>query len=429
MKRKAAFKTLGCRLNQYETDALVTDFYKAGYQIVPFTGQADIYIINTCTVTNASDHKSKNFINQAVKRSNGSVVVVTGCMANSNKDWLEGKEGVSYVIENNRKSSVFSLVNAHFRGEMLHPENLKQDLFGFSLTDKGFHTRSMIKIQDGCNHFCTFCIVPLVRGRAASRPVKDILNNIRQVADTGFKEVVLTGVNISRYHNEGVGFADLVEKILQLDGNFRLRISSVEPVGFGNKLTELFSHPRLCPHLHLCLQSGSDKILLQMRRQYNLKQFYSIINSLRSRYPDFNFTTDIITGFPGETDEDFMQTCKVVEDIGFSHIHTFKYSVRQGTRAAKMTEQIPEKIKHRRSEIVRIIGEANRKRYRKAMIGKEQTVLVEKVQKGIARGYGEHYVPVEFKSKTEKNTFRTVKICGISDSTDPVLTGCYNPSR
>lgn len=424
MKRKAAFKTLGCRLNQYETDAMVTDFYKAGYQIVPFTGQADVYIVNTCTVTNASDHKSKNIINQAVRRSRGSVVVVTGCMAVSGKDWLEKREGISYVVENSRKSSVFSLVDAHFRGQMLHSEDLKQDLFGFSLTDKGFHTRSMIKIQDGCNHFCTFCIVPLVRGRAASRPLKDILNNIRQVIDAGFKEVVLTGVNISRYQDEGVHFADLVEKILQIDGNFRLRISSVEPVGFGDKLYDLFSHPGMCPHLHLCLQSGSDKILLQMRRQYNLEQFYSIINSLRSRYPDFNFTTDIITGFPGETDEDFMQTCKVVEDIGFSHIHTFKYSVRQGTRAAKMEEQLPEGIKQSRSEIIRIIGEANKKRYRKAMIGKEQNVLVEKVQKGIARGYGEHYVPVEFKSKSEKNTFRTVKICGISGNKDPVLIGC-----
>ncbi|MBN2213451.1 MAG: tRNA (N(6)-L-threonylcarbamoyladenosine(37)-C(2))-methylthiotransferase MtaB [Bacteroidales bacterium] len=421
MKRKAAFKTLGCRLNLFETDAMVTDFYKTGYEIVPFTDQADVYIVNTCTVTNASDHKSKNTINQAVRRNPGSLVVVTGCMANSRKEWLEEREGISYVVENNRKSSVLSLVDAHFRGEMLHPEDLKPDLFGFSVTEKGFHTRSFIKIQDGCNNFCSFCIVPHVRGRATSRPMNAVLHNIRQVVDAGFKEVVLTGINISRYCDEGICFEDLIEKILQLDGNFRLRISSIEPEGFAEKLIDLFSHPKMCPHLHLCLQSGSDKILLQMRRQYNLRQFYSMINGFRKHYPGFNFTTDIITGFPGETDEDFMQTCKVVEDIGFSHIHTFKYSVRQGTRAAKMSEQIPESIRHRRSEIIREISETNKIRYRKTLIGKEQTVLVEKIRNGIAGGYGEHYVPVEFKYNSEKNAFRTVKITGISDGTDPVL--------
>ncbi|HJX71156.1 MAG TPA: tRNA (N(6)-L-threonylcarbamoyladenosine(37)-C(2))-methylthiotransferase MtaB [Bacteroidales bacterium] len=423
MKRKAAFKTMGCRLNQYETDALVTDFYKAGYQIVPFADQADVYVVNTCTVTSASDHKSKNIINQAVKRNKDSVVVVTGCMANSRKEWLEDREEITFVVENKRKSSVFSLVDAHFRGEMLNPGDLKQNLFGFSLVEKGFHTRSMIKIQEGCNNFCTYCIVPWVRGLAASRPVKDILHHIRQVTDAGFKEVVLTGVNISRYHDEGIYFEDLIEKILQLEGNFRLRISSLEPEGFGDKLHDLFSHPKMCPHLHLCLQSGSDRILIQMGRQYDLKQYYSIVNRFRKCFPDFNFTTDIITGFPGETDEDFDQTCQVVRDIGFSHIHTFKYSVRKGTKAAGMSGQIPENIKSRRSEIIRKIGETNKTRYRKTLIGKEQTVLIEKVQKGIAKGYGEHYVPVEFKARSDKNTFHRVKIACLSDGKDPILIG------
>jgi threonylcarbamoyladenosine tRNA methylthiotransferase MtaB len=423
MGRKAAFKTLGCRLNQFETDALVTDFYNAGYQIVPFTDQADVYIVNTCTVTNTSDHKSKNIINQAVKRNRESVVVVTGCMASSQKDWLENRNGITYVIENSRKSSVFSLIDAHYKGETLHPSGLKQGLFDFSVAEKGFHTRSMIKIQDGCNNFCTYCIVPGVRGKAVSRPPKDILDNIRQVLDIGFKEIVLTGVNISRYHSEGIHFEELIEKILHVEGNFRLRISSIEPEGFGDKFFELFSHPKMCPHLHLCLQSGSDRILSQMRRQYNLKQYHSIVNSLKKRYPDFNLTTDIITGFPGETDEDFNRTCKVVEEIGFSHIHTFKYSVRKGTRAADMPGQIPEKIKNRRSEIIRNIAEKNKIKYRKTLIGKEQNVLVEKLQKGIATGYGENYVPVEFKAKSDKNTFHTVKISEISEGNDSFLIG------
>ena len=423
MGKKVAFKTLGCRLNQYETDALVTDFYRGGYQTVPFTDQADVYVINTCTVTNTSDHKSKNIINQAVKRNKGSVVVVTGCMAGSQKEWLEERKDITYVVDNKRKSAVFSLVEAHYKGEILHPADLKQDLFDFSLTEKGFHTRSMIKIQDGCNNFCTYCIVPSVRGRATSRPPGEILDNIRQVLDLGFKEIVLTGVNISRYQYDDINFEHLIEKILQTEGNFRLRISSIEPEGFGDMFYDLFSHPKMCPHLHLCLQSGSDRILLQMRRQYNLKQYYTIVSSLRNRYPGFNFTTDIITGFPGETTEDFNETCKVVQDIGFSHIHTFKYSVRKGTRAAGMPEQIPEIIKRQRSEIIRMIAEENKLIYRNTFIGREQTVLVERIQKGVARGYGEHYVPVEFSSGSEKNTFHTVKISALSDGKDNVLIG------
>jgi threonylcarbamoyladenosine tRNA methylthiotransferase MtaB len=423
MEKKVAFKTLGCRLNQYETDALVTDFYKGGYRIVPFTAKADIYIINTCTVTNASDHKSKNTINQAVNRNKDSIVVVTGCMASSQKEWFREREGITCVVSNKRKNDLFSLVDAHCKGEVMHSSDMKQDLFGFSVAEKGFHTRSMIKIQDGCDNFCTFCIVPHVRGRAVSRPSGDILDNVRKVLEIGYKEIVLTGVNISRYHYDDINFEDLIEKILQTEGNFRLRISSIEPEGFGDKFYDLFSHPKMCPHLHLCLQSGSDRILLLMKRQYNLKQFHSMTDNLRKRYPGFNLTTDIITGFPGETAEDFNETCKVVQDIGFSHIHTFKYSVRKGTRAAGLSEQIAERVKRQRSEVIRRIAEINKNEYRKTLIGREQTVLVEKIQKGVARGYGEHYVPLEFRYCSEKNKFCRVKTTGLSSGKDPVLLG------
>ena len=421
--RKIAFKTLGCRLNQYETDALVTDFHKAGYEIVPFSDLADVYVVNTCTVTNTSDHKSKNIISQAIRKNTGSVVVVTGCMANSQKEWLENKNDITYVVENDRKSSVFTLVDAHFNGEIIHPADLHQNLFDFSVTEKGFHTRSMIKIQDGCNNFCTFCIVPKVRGRATSRPSEDILVNIRQVTELGYKEVVLTGVNISRYNYDGRTFEDLVEKILQLDGEFRLRISSIEPEGFGDKLMDMFAHPRMCPHLHMCLQSGSDKILMQMRRQYNLRQYFGLVDGLKNRYPDFNFTTDIIVGFPGETEDDFQQTCNVAKEIGFSHVHTFKYSVRKGTRAERMPEHIPEKIKQERSGIIRQIADENKLKYRRSFIGKTQTVLIEKYQKGIAKGYGEHYIPVKIESPVPKNSFKTVTIESLVDEKEPVLIG------
>lgn len=376
--RKIAFKTLGCRLNQFETDALAAQFKRHDYQIVDYDEEADIYIVNTCTVTNQGDNKSRKAINQALKKENDPVVIVTGCMVNGQKEKLQQLNGVTYFVENAMKTSVFQLVDAHFQGETMSPDHLQKDLFGFEPADETFHTRSFIKIQDGCDNFCTYCIVPRVRGRAISRPVNDILENIRTVIGYGYKEIVLTGVNIGRYDYNGVDFESLVEKIVDLEGDFRLRISSIEPEGFGDKLFDLFSHPKMTPHLHLCLQSGSDRILLAMRRFYNLNTFMSLVDKIRSGYPDFNLTTDIIVGFPGETDEDFEKSCEVARQIGFSHIHTFKYSTRSGTRAERMAEQVPEAVKQHRSQVIRNISVENKKSYRLSMLGKEQTVLVEK---------------------------------------------------
>ncbi len=417
MKKKVAFKTLGCRLNQFETDSIVTDFHKAGYEVVKFNEEADVYVVNTCTVTNQSDQKSKNTINQAVRHAGQKgLTIVTGCMVESQKEYLENRNDLTYVVDNKQKSSVFPLVDAHFKGEIIHPSDFKQDLFNFSVVEKGFHTRSMIKIQDGCNNFCTYCIVPKVRGRANSRPVNDILDNIRKVIDMGRKEVVLTGVNISRYKSEGINFEDLIEKVLDLPGDFRVRISSMEPEGFTDKFLDLFAHPKLCQHLHLCLQSGSEKVLDLMRRFYTLDQFRNIIDSFRTRYTNFNFTTDIIVGFPGETDDLFKESYKVAKEIGFGHIHTFKYSVRKGTIAEKMPNHIPNNIKVERSEAIRRLAEEMKYNFRKQFIGKEQTLLVEKPNTLIgATGYGEHYIPIALNADVERNTFQKVKITEILD--------------
>ncbi len=428
MKRRVAFKTLGCRLNQFETDSVLTDFYKTGYEIVPFNEPADVYVVNTCTVTNQGDHKSRYAISQAVHGKSGSLVVVTGCMAESQKEYLENRGDVAYVVNNKNKSSILPLVEAHFNGEILGPGSLKEDIFGFTVAEKSFHTRSMIKIQDGCDNFCTFCIVPMVRGRAVSRSEKDILENIRQVIDLGYKEIVLTGVNISRYDWEGLNFTGLLENILSLDGKFRVRISSIEPEGFGDHLFDLFMHEKLCPHLHLCLQSGSDRILMQMRRAYTLPSYMEIVEQLRTRYPLFNFTTDIMVGFPGETEQDFEATCNVIREVGFSHVHTFKYSRREGTRAARMEEQVHSKIQNARSIIVRDLAMENKLKYRKLFAGLTQTVLVENIKGDIAKGYGENYVPVEFRNtQTEKNYFQTVTIKNIASANkDYVLTDLRN---
>jgi threonylcarbamoyladenosine tRNA methylthiotransferase MtaB len=426
MKKRIAFKTLGCRLNQFETDALAAQFKRHEYQVVDYPDEADVYVVNTCTVTNQGDVKSKKAINQALKKTHQPVVVVTGCMVDGQREKLQQLNGVTYFVENARKSSVFQLVDAHFNGETADPQLLGKDLFGFEAADDTFHTRSFIKIQDGCNNFCTFCIVPKVRGRAISRPVPDILENIREVIRIGFREIVLTGVNIGRYDFEGIGFEALVEKILDLPGDFRVRISSIEPEGFGDKLFDLFSHPKLTPHLHLCLQSGSDRILLLMRRFYNVTEFMNMVEKIKGRYPDFNLTTDIIVGFPGESEDDFRKTCTVARQVGFSHIHTFKYSLRSGTRAERMADQIPEPVKQERSKIVHQISEENKRNYRLSMLGKTQSVLVEKynARTGAAKGYGEHYIPVEFKSDSDVyNRFVSVRLESPGSGNDPVIKG------
>jgi threonylcarbamoyladenosine tRNA methylthiotransferase MtaB len=265
----------------------------------------------------------------------------------------------------------------------------------------------------------------MVRGRAASRPAKDIFENISQVVAFGYKEIVLTGVNIGRYKHDTYDFEKLVEAILKIPGDFRVRISSIEPDGYSESFFRLFKNPKLTPHLHICLQSGSEDILLKMRRMYTAKEFEEIALKLKTDYPDFNLTTDIIVGFPGETEEDFQKTVDLSRKIGFGHVHTFKYSVRKGTRAERFPDQIPEKVKTQRSEIIRKLVDETKLNYRKSFIGKSQTVLIEKIDKdGFASGYSENYVPALIKQKgLQKNTFCKVKIESITVGEEPVLIG------
>ena len=427
MKPRIAFKTLGCRLNQFETDALVSQFARNGYEIVGFDNDPDICIVNTCTVTNQGDVKSRKAIRQAVKNPGEPTVIVTGCMVNGQKEELQKMNGVRYFVENATKSSIFEIVEAHRRGETVDMESYRKDVFSFEPARQTLHTRSFIKIQDGCDNFCTFCIVPRVRGRAISRPADDIIENVKQVVDFGYKELILTGVNLGRYQHDGLDFEHLAEKILEVPGDFRVRISSIEPEGFGDHLFGLFDHPKLMPHLHLCLQSGSDRILLKMRRFYTVDTYLNMIDKVRKKYPGLNLTTDIIVGFPGETEEDFQESLKIVNEVGFSHVHTFKYSVRSGTRAARLDEQVPEKVKEERSRVIREISSRNKKQYYQGFIGSSQRVLVERHHpvNHVARGYGEHYVPVSFRSYDHDlpNTFRDVVITGVSDGEEPVLLG------
>ncbi|MDI9539314.1 MAG: tRNA (N(6)-L-threonylcarbamoyladenosine(37)-C(2))-methylthiotransferase MtaB, partial [Bacteroidota bacterium] len=346
---KVAFRTLGCRLNQYEMDALAAQFKDNGYEVSEQEHNADIVVVNTCTVTNQSNQKSRQAISHATRVNPGARMIITGCMTESHAGQLQQKFPNATIINNKAKSAIFHSVDSLLKGGSPVLSDKDFDLFSYQSFTEMFHTRSLVKIQDGCDNFCTFCIIPFVRGRAISRPSEKVLENVRDVVAKGAKEIVLTGVNISRYNHEGLGFSGLLEQILDVEGDFRVRISSIEPDRFNDHFFSLVGHPKLAPHLHLCLQSGSDRILLQMRRMYSVKDYMKIVENVRKKDPLFNFTTDVIVGFPGETEQEFADTMKLSKEVGFGHMHIFKYSVRQNTRAARMPEQVNEKIKTERS--------------------------------------------------------------------------------
>ncbi len=411
-KKTIAFKTLGCRVNLYETDALASRFKAAGYDVADSNADANVFIVNTCTVTNQSDQKCRQAIHQIRRKHPEALIVVTGCMVNHRKEELLQSGIADYVIDNERKSALFDIIDEHFRIGRSDPEGYDRDLFSYQPAFDTFHTRSLIKIHDGCNNFCSYCIIPMVRGRATSRPAEDIYNNVREVVAHGFKEIVLTGVNMGRYQFEDTNFEQLVENILNIDGDFRVRVSSIEPDQFSDRFLNLFQHEKLAPHMHICLQSGSNNTLRRMNRHYTIGHFREMCQRIRAIRPDFNLTTDIIVGFPGETEQTFKESCDFACEIGFSHIHTFKYSVRTGTRAATMPNQVPENIKTERSEVMRQISLENKLKYFQAMQGETQRMLIERIDsKGIARGYGENYVPIQLKGNgLERNIFINVRL-------------------
>lgn len=406
---KIAFKTLGCRLNQYETDALASQFSDNGYEVSTDVTNADAIVVNTCTVTNQSNQKSRQAISHAGNLNGDAKIVITGCMTESHKKQLEEKFPGAVIFDNQQKSAIFYGVDSLLKTGKINLSDIDYDLFSYRSFTEMFHTRSLIKIQDGCNNFCTYCIIPFVRGRAISRPASQVLQNIREVVAKGAKEIVITGVNISRYKYEDFNFTKLLEQILDIEGDFRVRISSIEPDCIDDRFYSLIGHPKFAPHLHLCLQSGSDRILKLMHRMYNISEYMSIVENLRKRDSKFNITTDIIVGFPGETDSDFECSVDVARRVGFGHSHIFKYSVRQGTRAQQMPDQIPEKIKTERSLQLHNVAQELENMYRAPFNNTEQRILIERWNDGIAQGYNDYYVPMQFNTQNSKrNRFETV---------------------
>ena len=409
--RKIAFKTLGCRVNLFETDALASRFKAGGYEVVD-SGEADIFVVNTCTVTNTSDQKCRQAIHQIRRKNPNALMVVTGCMVNHRKEELIQEGIADYVIDNERKSAIFDIVDEHFKKGSSDPEGYDRDLFSYQPAFDTFHTRSLIKIHDGCNNFCSYCIIPMVRGRSTSRPAEDIYRNIQEVIAHGFKEIVLTGVNMGRYRDGETNFETLVEHIINMEGDFRVRVSSIEPDQFSDRFLQLFQHEKLAPHMHICLQSGSEDTLKRMHRFYTAAQFREMCQRIKDFRPDFNLTTDIIVGFPGETEQTFNESCDFAREIGFSHIHTFKYSKRTGTKAATMPDQVPEIEKSRRSEIMRSISMENKLKYFNQMKDRTQRLLIERIDsKGMARGYGENYIPIQLTGENlQRNSFIEVNL-------------------
>ena len=420
LRRRVAFANLGCRLNIAESDALAARFVAAGYDVSGFAGDlaeardagVDAVVVNTCTVTAEADRKSRNLTRRAgraagpVAAGGGArpVVVATGCFATGSPEVAASMPGVDYVVDNDRKAGIFDLVQAHLSGEIVQPDQLPADPFGYQAGPQPLHTRATIKIQDGCDNNCTFCIIPQVRGRASSRAPDAILAEAQHLLAQGHRELVVTGVNIGRYQARDLDFAALLEQLLQLPGDYRVRLSSLEPDPLGDRFLALVGHRRLCPHFHLCLQSGSDRILLRMRREYAVDEYLrlaaAIADEVRgSRGVPPQLTTDIMVGFPGETDADFAHTVAVCEQVGFGHIHTFRFSPRQGTRAARMPEAVADGVARQRSRQLRRVADRLTVDYRRSLIGHRQELLVERRSvegdgTTLLSGYGECYVPI-----------------------------------
>ena len=415
-----AFTNLGCRLNIAESDALAARFVAAGYRVVDGAAPADVVVVNTCTVTGQADRKSRNALYRAARTGAGPptpaagppdastgagtgtrpLVVATGCYVTAQGGAACDLPGVDYAVDNDRKSGIFDLVAAHLAGEVVDPAALPADPFGYRPGAQPLHTRATIKVQDGCDNFCTFCIIPAVRGRARSRPAPAVLDEARRLLDEGHRELVLTGVNIGRYRWGEWSFSRLLEEMLGLPGDYRVRVSSLEPDPLDARFVELTGHERLCPHLHLCLQSGSDRVLLRMRREYDVDRYLDLVDRIRTvwsrRGVPAHFTTDVMVGFPSETEDDFARTAAVCETVGFGHIHTFRYSPREGTRAARLPGAVPEPVKAERSAAIRALAAAGRRRLAQRLTGHRQRVLVEQVDGRLATGYGESYLRIQF---------------------------------
>jgi threonylcarbamoyladenosine tRNA methylthiotransferase MtaB len=454
MKKTAAFLSLGCKVNSYETEAMRGMFEAAGYDIVNFKDIADVYVINTCTVTNIADRKSRQMLHQAKKRNPEAVIAAVGCYVQAAEEMLTADNAVDLVVGNNKKSDIVAMVErcmgSRKKEELIADMKKEKDYEDLSVVTTMEKTRAFIKIQDGCNRFCSYCIIPYVRGRVRSRREDEILSEVSSLAQKGYREIVLTGIHISSYGTDVIRqqleaeadkkaheqvdiaqknaeamvidgsrmpLAELIVKIGRIEGVERIRLGSLEPRIITEEFLEAVSQVKqFCPHFHLSLQSGSDSVLSRMNRKYTAEEYFQRVTLIHQFFEMPSFTTDIMVGFPGETNEEFIETLNFVKRVGFLHIHVFKYSKRAGTKAAAMSDQVSEEVKNFRSNELISISELISKEYKADFMGRIEKILFEEEITVEGRkyqvGHNERYLKAAVLcDKDLSNQIHTVKIC------------------
>lgn len=421
--KKAALHNLGCKVNAYETEAMQELLEQNGYEIVPFQEGADIYVINTCTVTNMADRKSRQMLHRAKKMNPDAIVVAAGCYVQAKEESGEVDECIDIVIGNNKKKDLIKILDAYYKEKegvqkAVIDINHTKEYEEMHLSKTAEHTRAYIKVQDGCNQFCTYCIIPFARGRVRSRAKEDVIREVKELAANGYQEVVLTGIHLSSY---GVDLEDenllsLILAVNEIEGIQRIRLGSLEPRIITEEFVKTISSlEKMCPHFHLSLQSGCDATLQRMNRRYTSGEYYEKCELLRKYFDHPALTTDVIVGFPGETEEEFRQSKAFIEKVNFYETHIFKYSKREGTKAAVMDGQIPEQIKTKRSGILLELDQEKRRLYEAQFIGKTVEVLMEesiqKDGKTFQTGHTKEYVKVVLETdKNLQNQMINVKI-------------------
>ena len=402
--------TLGCKVNTYESEFIISLFKNRGYEIVSFDDDPDIYIINTCTVTNNSDRKDRKIIN-SIKNKNA-CKVVCGCFVESAKNY--DFEGIDVVIGNYNKSNIVDLVEEYLKTkkQIIAKDNIMSVPFeDMEINHVETRTRAFVKIQDGCENYCAYCIIPFVRGRCRSKDKDTVIREITNLVNNGYKEIVLTGIHTGNYGVDlGIKFSDLLEEILDIVGLKRLRISSIEITELDEKFFELLKNPVLCNHLHIPLQSGSDNILKLMNRKYTKEEFKKIIDKIRFIRPDISITTDVIVGFPMETECDFEECLDFVKQIGFSKVHVFPYSKRDGTKAARMSGHIDGNTKKERARRLLKLSYELEKKYYESQLGKKESVLIEQIQNGYAYGHSTNYLYLKLVGDYKENEIYEINV-------------------
>lgn len=397
--KKVAFLTLGCKVNQYETEAMQELFTNDGYEVVDHNEKADVYVINTCTVTATGDKKSRQFIRRSKRLNPHALIAVVGCYSQISPDEVEAIDGVNLVLGTNNRNQIVEYINGiEDHGQMNKVEDIMaikefEEMEIEAVKDK---TRAFLKIQEGCNQYCTYCIIPYARGKVRSRALDNIIKEVNRLAKNGFKEVVLTGIHLGSYglDLEAESLIDAIEATASVEGIERVRVGSLEPRSITDDFLKRVSNIKeFCPHFHLSLQSGSDTVLKRMKRRYTTDEYYESVVKIRQVFPDASLTTDIIVGFPLETDEEFEETYEFVQKVNFHQIHVFKYSIREGTPAALMT-QVDGGVKEKRSQRLIARAEEMEKKFLESFIGRTVDVLFETYENFKSTGHTKHYINV-----------------------------------